>query len=262
MLFISDLFSLRDDTMIISDPRIHHQCLHVLRMKPWETFFLQPADWSVRYKMQITNIDKKTFTTQIVEKEKSNIQNQKSIISLISLPNRRDKAELIVQKLTEISVSQIIFAPSDRSIIRTTNEKKLERLHTIALEACEQSYGRHLPEISIASSLTDYCDSHPDHHYLLCDIPKEESFLPLVTEGNPLGDKGGIEGDLLATKKESKIKHSTSIILIGPEWWRSDRERDFFNTKKYTTLWLGSTVLRMETAAIVASRYVINHSKE
>lgn len=241
MLFISDLFSIADDIVTIADPRIHHQCLHVLRMKPWETFFLQPTDWSVRYTITIDTIDKKIFIGQIshIEKQQSKIQNSKSIISLISLPNRRDKAELIVQKLTEIGVSQIIFAPSDKSIIRTTNEKKLERLHTIALEACEQSYGRHLPEISIASSLTDYCDTHP-WYYLICDIPKED-FSSLTRE--------------VPDRAEGLVP----TILIGPEWWRSDREQQFFKTKKYPTLWLWSTVLRMETAAIVASRYVLNH---
>ena len=242
MLFISDLFSIADDTVSITDPRIHHQCLHVLRMKAWETFFLQSIDWSMRHKVKITNIDKKTFTTQTIEKEESKIQNLQSIISLIALPNRRDKAELIVQKLTEIGVSQIIFAPSDRSIIRTANDKKLERLHTIALEACEQSHGRHIPEINIASSLTDYCDSHPDHHYILCDIPDSKEWKVQDTEFT--------------------IHNSPFTILIGPEWWRSDREQEFFNTKKYHALWLWSTVLRMETAAIIASRYVINHSKE
>ncbi len=235
MLFISDLFSIADDTVTITDPRIHHQCLHVLRMKPWETFFLQPTDWSVRYTITIDTIDKKIFIGQIshIEKQQSKIQNSKSIISLISLPNRRDKAELIVQKLTEIGISQIIFAPSDRSIIRTTNEKKIERLQTIALEACEQSYGRHLPEILFASSLTDYCDTQP-WYYLICNIPEKDQTYNL------------------------ELKTYNSIV-VGPEWWRSDREQQFFKTKKYPTLWLWSTVLRMETAAIVASRYVLNH---
>jgi len=232
MLFISDLFSIADDIVTIADPRIHHQCLHVLRMKPWETFFLQPTDWSVRYSFSIDSIDKKTFIGHITHTEKQQFKTQ-NLKSIISLPNRRDKAELIVQKLTEIGVSQIIFAPSDRSIIHTANEKKLDRLHTIALEACEQSYGRHLPEISIASSLTDYCDTHP-WCYLVCDIPKKDQTYNL------------------------ELKTYNSIV-VGPEWWRSDREQQFFNTKNYHTLWLGSTVLRMETAAIVASRYVINH---
>lgn len=248
MLFISDLFSLnspswqggvRGGLITITDPRIHHQCLHVLRMKAWETFFLQPTDWSVRYKAQITTLNKKEFTATIInEEKKSEIRHPQSVMCCIALPNRRDKAELIVQKLTEIGVSQIIFAPSDRSIIHIANEKKLDRLHSIALEACEQSYGRHLPDITIASSLIDYCHTH-EGNYLLCDIPDSKEWK--------------------VQDMEFTIHHSPFTILIGPEWWRSDREREFFTTKNYHTLWLGSTVLRMETAAIVASRYVLNH---
>jgi 16S rRNA (uracil1498-N3)-methyltransferase len=55
------------------------------------------------------------------------------------MPNKWDKAEIIVQKLTEIGINHIVFWPSERSVIKETNKNKIERLEKISKEALEQS---------------------------------------------------------------------------------------------------------------------------
>ena len=71
-----------------------------------------------------------------------------SITMFIAMPNKREKAELITQKLTEIGVDEIIFRPAERSVIKQRNEKKAERLRKIAQEATEQSRGIRIPKIT------------------------------------------------------------------------------------------------------------------
>ena len=66
----------------------------------------------------------------------------------IALSNRRDKAELITQKLTEIGISHIVFFPTQRSLYKTTPPNKQTRMLNIALEASEQSFRTSLPQIS------------------------------------------------------------------------------------------------------------------
>lgn len=66
---------------------------------------------------------------------------------IIAMPNKRDKVELIVQKLTECGLDQIIFWPSERSVLRERNTKKEERLQKISKEAVEQSRGRTVPKL-------------------------------------------------------------------------------------------------------------------
>ena len=58
---------------------------------------------------------------------------------IIAMPNKWDKIELIVQKLTECGVDQLLFWASERSVIKEWNPKKEERLHKIIKEAVEQS---------------------------------------------------------------------------------------------------------------------------
>ena len=76
---------------------------------------------------------------------------EKNISMLIAMPNKREKAELITQKLTEIWVQNIYFWVSEHSIIRQWNDKKAERLDKISHEAVEQSRSIQLPEIRFLS---------------------------------------------------------------------------------------------------------------
>jgi len=52
-------------------------------------------------------------------------------------------------------MDEIIFRPSERSIIRQWNENKSERLRKIAREAVEQSWGRKLPNIEFVTDLKE-----------------------------------------------------------------------------------------------------------
>lgn len=72
------------------------------------------------------------------------------------MPNKWDKAEFIVQKLSEIGIDKIIFWPSERSVIKEWNEKKVERLKKIIKEAVEQSRGRKIPELQFTTDITTY----------------------------------------------------------------------------------------------------------
>lgn len=69
------------------------------------------------------------------------------------MPNKWEKAELIIQKLSEIGIDKIIFWPSERSVIKERNSKKEERLQKIIREAVEQSRGRKLPELQFTTDI-------------------------------------------------------------------------------------------------------------
>ena len=66
----------------------------------------------------------------------------------VAFPNKRDKAELIVQKLAELGVSRVVFWVAERSVLRKGNDNKTVRMQKIIREAVEQSWGWHIPELS------------------------------------------------------------------------------------------------------------------
>jgi RsmE family RNA methyltransferase len=76
----------------------------------------------------------------------------------IALPNKREKAELIVQKLAEIGVDEILFRSAERSVHKQWNEKKADRLYKIAKEAVEQSRGLRIPKIGWCETFRGECE--------------------------------------------------------------------------------------------------------
>ncbi len=220
-LFITD-FKQNQDNIIIQNPEILEQTRKVLRMKVWDRFFVQKEN--TRYEIQISDRDKTTITAKIL-----NTQNQLWIVNcklwiVVSMPNKRPKAELIVQKLSEIWIDNIYFRPSERSVLKDRNDKKMERLKKISQEAVEQSRWRTLPKIEFIKDISKIIS---DQKIIVFDKQEKESFL-----------LRGIKGD-----KEI-------IWIIGPEWWLTANDYQKFGDK-YAIISLWDTTLRMETASII-----------
>jgi 16S rRNA (uracil1498-N3)-methyltransferase len=134
-------------------------------------------------------------------------------------PVKGEKPELIVQKLTELGIDEIIpLAPTARSVVRwdvAKAEKQTGRLQRVANEASMQSRRVWLPVVHPVTQLAD---------------------LVLRTEVS-FAEPGGVEVAAV---------HRT--IVVGPEGGFTPEELD----KSVTRVSLGESVLRAETAAIVA----------
>ena len=223
-LFITD-FEKKWETIKISDTEILSQIRKVLRMKIWDTFFVQNGN--TRYKLEILDRDDKNIFWKILE----SIEHPKQIDEIwiaIAMSNKRDKMETIVQKLSEIWIKNIFFRPSERSIIRERNEKKLDRLNKIAKEAIEQSRWRQLPKITFEKDISKIIEWKE----VIVFDKSESNFTSIWTVKN-------------------------TLWIIWPEWWLTENDYKKF-WKKIKTVSLGDTVLRTETASIIAARYLKN----
>lgn len=249
-LFISDQRSTQTNTTTISDPRIIHQCHTVLRMKTDDIFLLQATHWIERHTFHIQIITKKEIIWHISHTDTYSqpVTHTPQLVTIcIALPNRIDKAELIVQKLTEIGTRQIIFFTAQRSAIRELKEKTLQRLHTIALEATEQSFWRSLPDITYHASLGK----------LLAYTTQSEYMHILLDHHGENREK---------ISKNINKDNKSIYAYIWPEWWFSEEEKDQItnptegrkSSKLTKSLTLWSTNLRMETASIITWRLLQN----
>jgi RsmE family RNA methyltransferase len=63
--------------------------------------------------------------------------------------------ELIVQKLTELAITDIIFFPSDYSVFKIFPDSKVSRLKKIMVEAAEQSRNYFLPNLVFLKSFDE-----------------------------------------------------------------------------------------------------------
>jgi 16S rRNA (uracil1498-N3)-methyltransferase len=190
-------------------------------MKIWDKFFVQKEN--TRYQLEISSWDKFSITGKILETilQTKDISN-KNIWIVVAMPNKWSKAELIVQKLSEIWVDEIYFRPSERSVLKDWNNKKWERLQKISQEAVEQSRWWKLPKIEFVKNI-----------------------FPV------LQNKKIIVFDMVDQKVIPSCDSQANIIwVVWPEWWFTQKDYENF-WKNFDLISLGDTVLRMETASIV-----------
>ena len=154
---------------------------------------------------------------------------RKNLLSVAFAPVKGEKPEVIVQKLTELGIDQIIpLAPTRRSVVKWDDAraaKNEERLRKIAREAAMQSRRTWLPSIHSITALADV----------------------LAMPGCAIAEPGGVE-----------ISREHRIVVIGPEGGFAPDEL----TSQVPTVSLGESILRAETAAIVAGALMVRAVRE
>ena len=208
------------------------QLRKVLRIKKWDKICIQSSDkgLTIRYELSVLSWTDQELDAEIISSQNLSFP-EKRVSMFIAMPNKREKAELIVQKLTEIWVQNIYFRVSEHSIIRQRNDKKTERLNKISHEAVEQSRWIQIPEIKFVNEkgLKNFIDW-----------------------------KNIILANMDWISYEQAIKNSWNDLcgVIWPEWWLSEKDLSLFKNANVVDLW--DNVLRMETASIVLARLLKN----
>lgn len=226
-LFLTN-FKLNNDEIIIENLEMINQIKKVLRLSKWDNICVQDVNEPKnRYEIKIKDMDKCRLIWYIGKVNKLE-NNDKEKTMIIAMPNKRDKIEIIVQKLTEIWIDNIIFWPSERSVVKSRNIDKFSRLEKIAKEAVEQSWWNKLPKISFSKNIIEIKNSY------LMVFDKISENIKFKTNNNLLN-------------KSKKI-----IWLIWPEWWLTEKDYKYLNddVSKIISLW--ENILRMETASIIA----------
>ena len=222
-----------NDIEIFSVPELLSQLRKVLRIKKWDKICIQYSDnnLTTRYELSIHDWTDKDLMGEIISSQTFSFP-EKNISMLIAMPNKREKGELIVQKLSEIWVQNIYFRVSEHSIIRQRNEKKSERLDKISHEALEQSRWIQIPEIKFLKSDRE-----------LQKFTRWKNIIIANMNGLPYWEI-------------KKLSNNDLCGVIWPEWWFSEKDLKLFHDANIVDLW--DNVLRMETASIVLARLLKN----
>jgi len=159
--------------------------------------------------------------------------------------------ELLVQKLTELGVSEIWPIASERSVPKPGGEKRIHsRWETIALAACKQSGQNWLPSIHEAAPLETFLaapDPAPPVARIIGSLQPEARPLPVI----------------LAEARAAGPLHAVDI-LIGPEGDFTPAETGRARSAGFRPASLGPLVLRSETASLfvaAALHYELNLSR-
>lgn len=128
------------------------------------------------------------------------------------------RAELVVQKLTEIGVDRIVPFTAERSVVRWDDDKaarNVARLRRVAREAVMQS---------------------------------RRAWIPRIDEVTTFEALAGEPGAVMAERGGAPPEWRSGIVLVGPEGGWSGTER----AAPLPRVALGAQVLRAETASIAA----------
>jgi 16S rRNA (uracil1498-N3)-methyltransferase len=143
------------------------------------------------------------------------------------VPVKGERSEWTVQKLTEIGVDDIvILGATRRSVVRWSNEaKQIEKLRLVAREAAMQS---------------------------------RRAWLPAVSGPVALRDVLAREGAAVADPDAPHALDAVSLVIVGPEGGFDADEIPPTTTR----VSLGDTILRAETATLVAATLLVARRKQ
>jgi 16S rRNA (uracil1498-N3)-methyltransferase len=138
-------------------------------------------------------------------------------------PIKPHLTHFIIEKATELGVSDMQLFFSDFTQIREVNVPKLR---AIAIEASEQCERLSIPCIREPLKLSSFLENLPNVHWFAA-VERNENAVPIYALVEPAG------------------------IIIGPEGGFSEHEK-FILSSHTQTVSLGANILRSETAAICA----------
>lgn len=234
-LFYSTNINDRNGCCFLSGSEAEH-CARVMRYKEGDTVFIIDGRGGM-YNCLIKKIllpkkGEAEVECRIVEKSEGVGGRPYRLVMAVCPTKNMDRYEWFAEKATELGVDVIVPLISDHSI-RTTVKK--ERLEALVLSATKQSLKSCLPEVEDSMSVSDF---------LLRDFG--EGALKLIAHCEQ-GEKKTIREYVSTSQKPLNV-----VIMIGPEGDFSQREIALAKEKGFLPLTLGSSRLRVETAAVVS----------
>ena len=201
-----------------------HYLLKVMRIKKGDNFnlFNENGEWIAQFDSIKSGLINFKLGKQIRTKE------HKNGLWLAFSPIKSNFFNFLIQKSTELGVTNFIPIIFDRTIVRKIN---LERLRKIVIEASEQSNRINIPNIEEPTTLIKILKKNAKKvNLIFTDINSKITKL----------DK-------------NKLLTKSNCVIIGPEGDFSEFERvEISKFKDIYNLSLGENILRAETAAISA----------
>jgi 16S rRNA (uracil1498-N3)-methyltransferase len=203
----------------LSGPEAHHLAV-VCRLRPGDRVCLFNGDGR-EYHAAIVDADKRQAQLQIESVHALSRELSFPVEVAAPLP-RGDRAQFLIEKLTELGVTTFVPLTTRRSVSR---EAKLERLERYVIEASKQCGRNVLMSVRPYVDWEEYC---------------RRSDLPAT---RVLAHVGGTE--------KLNVYRQAMVLAVGPEGGFTDEEVAAAEQAGWRIVGLGPRILRVETAALV-----------
>ncbi len=233
---------INNELITILDEDVNH-IKNVLRLNVGEILQICDIDSSKNYICEILELTAKSVTCKILEEIQSIAEGNVELHIFQGLP-KADKMELIIQKGTELGVSEFVPVSFKRSIVKISpkdEKKKIDRWNKISEVAAKQSKRDIIPKVRNVESIKNVCNEIKDYNIVLLAYELEENNY--------------IKNELLKiknTKENYKI-----AVIIGPEGGIEKEEVEVLENAGAKVISLGKRILRTETVALQVSSIIM-----
>lgn len=207
----------------------YHHIKNVMRMKKDD--IIKVVFDNVVYTCKLTSITNKS-SFEIINKEEKDKKDYSVDVAFSLI--KEQKLNYLLQKTTELGAGILIPINTKRSVVKIDKKKessKIDRWQKICKEASEQSFRSNMPKINEVLNLQDLIYMDYDLK-LLCSLNKNTKNIKKVIQKN---------------NKCVKI-----LLVVGPEGGFDPKEEEYLLNNGFVSVSLGNTVLRAETAPVVA----------
>lgn len=230
--------SLLGNEVVIDESEAHH-LLHVLRLKPGDRLSLFDGRGAEVDAIIARNTRREVFCT--ITSRNPAATARRSGLTVIAAPPKAERLKWMVEKLTEIGVDRLILLQSERTVV-TPAESRVEKLRSTVISACKQCRRNELMELSPLQTFASVLDD------IISQRLSGQHFIAHPSLSNTIH-----------TAAEDVPVDCSRLLLIGPEGGFTDAELQAAIECGSRTLQWPSTILRVETAAIVFAIQLLSH---
>ena len=220
-----------NSTVELTDDAAHH-AQNVLRMKQGDTLTIFNGEGG-EYDAVIESVSKKAVSVQLNAYRAIDRESPLRTHLAIGI-SKGERFEHVLQKATELGISEITPIVSERTEVRLSHERQdkvLQRWQKIIINTCEQSYRNRLPQLNSPVEFSTLLGKEGSERKIILHPPQDNSQQTMLDKNN---------------------KPKSVCLLVGPEGGFSDSEVALATRHHFTPLALGPRILRTETAPLAA----------
>ena len=211
---------------------LYRHMARVLRLKKGNEVELID-DGATRHSGVIEEVGAKALTVRITAASPAPKEEQGMRITLYQGLPKGEKLDLILQKCTELGVSEMVTFDAARSVVKLKGERsavRLSRYEKIVQEAARQSGRSAPPRVAIGGTLETVLRESGQTVKLLLWEGEEKTTLHELFKGYPAPE--------------------SVAIVVGPEGGLSSEEVRQAEASGFVPVTLGKRILRTETAGL------------
>lgn len=232
------------DGQLTLDASESHHLMRVMRADMGDTFLAIDGQGR-KFTAKIKYFEKGIVTADIIDVKLR--ENELAVdIAIVCGLCRPAKADLIVEKTTELGAATIGFCLTDKSYNKESKplaeNRRLRRWHSIATSAAKQSLRSVVPQILPIGDFRSTLNLSKKYDLkIIADLEAERKIPDLLTSG---------------------LKPKSAFLFVGPESGFTCAEIEAAVDVGFEKINLGNRRLRAETAAICLLSIIGNHLEQ